>query len=553
MDSNDPIHAVQNQSTSLQDYDAFTSDKVLVNAVTHEGAEWASDQLAEAGRLFASARVLRLAALANEHPPQLHTHDRQGRRIDEVKFHPAWHELLEMSVSRGSVAQPWTDDRAGAQVARAALFFLHAQAETGTQCPIAMSFGAVPVLRQFTDALPQIGEQWLPKLLSAEYDARFLPVAEKRGVLLGMGMTERQGGSDVRGNITFAKPVAARGSGQPYSISGHKWFFSAPMCDAFLVLAQTDGGISCLLVPRFRDDGSLNALRLQRLKDKLGNRSNASSEVEFHDADGYLLGDEGRGVATIIEMATYTRLDCVLATAGMQRRALAVAIHHASQREAFGAKLIDKPLMSAVLADMAIESEASTRLAMYLAHCFDNGAQDTDRHIGRLLTPAAKFHVCKRGPQFAAEAMEVLGGNGYIEELDLARIYREMPLLSIWEGSGNVMCLDVLRGVTRDHEAVAALRQRFDESRGEHAALDAHTDTLACMLKDPAEADGRRIAHGITLAVQAGLLIRQASTEVADAFCATRLSGAGHWGHSFGTLPAGIDTAAIVRRAMPSS
>ena len=323
------------------------------------------------------------------------------------------------------------------------------------------------------------------------------------------------------------------------------------MCDAFLVLAQTDGGVSCLLVPRFREDGSLNALYLQRLKDKLGNRSNASSEVELHEADGYLRGDEGRGIATIIEMATYTRLDCVLATAGMQRRALAMAIQHASQREAFGAKLIDKPLMSAVLADLAIESEASTRLAMYLAHCFDDNAPDIDRHLGRLLTPAGKFHVCKRGPQFAAEAMEVLGGNGYVEELDLARIYREMPLLSIWEGSGNVMCLDVLRGIARDHDAAAALRQRMQDTLGEHPALDAHTEQLLKSLEKPAEADGRRIAHGITLAIQAGLLLRHAPAKVADAFCTSRLSGTGLWGASFGTLPAGLDTEATVRRAAP--
>ena len=549
----DPIRTVANQSTPLENDERYTDDVALTEAVDRAGAGWAKARLADAGRVFASRDTMRLAALANDFPPTLRTHDRHGNRIDQVEFHPAWHELLSLSVARGIVSLPWRGAEPARQVARAALFYLYAQTETGTQCPIAMSFGVIPVLRRFMDDLPSIGELWLPKLLSDDYDARFVPAAEKRGVLFGMGMTERQGGSDVRRNITMAVPIGKRGSGQPYRITGHKWFFSAPMCDAFLVLAQADGGLSCLLVPRFVDDGRLNALHLQRLKHKLGNRSNASSEVEFHGATGFLLGDEGRGVATIIEMATYTRLDCVLATAGMQRRALAVAIHHARQRQAFGAALVEQPLMTAVLADLAIEAEAATSLAIYLAHCFEADAEEGDRLIGRLLTPAAKFHVCKRGPQFAAEAIEVLGGNGYVEENELPRIYREMPLLSIWEGAGNVMCLDVLRVLAREPDAADALRARLGAARGQHAAFDAFAAQLEALLSNPGEADGRRIAHAVALAVQGTLLLQHAPAEVADAFCRTRLDPPAGWGHSFGTLPAGPACAEIVERAAPAA
>lgn len=550
-DGIDPVRAVLNQSTPLENFDSFRGDVALREAVVREGADWAGKALAEAGRAFSTSAAFELAAAANRHRPELRTHDRHGRRADRVDFHPAWHELLAMSIERGIVALPWQEERAGAHVARAALFYLYSQTETGTECPIAMSYGVVPVLKRSARELPQIDELWLPKLLSRRYDARFIPAAEKDGVLFGMGMTERQGGSDVRRNITRARPRGRRGPGNAYAITGHKWFFSAPMCDAFLVLAQAEGGISCFLMPRFLDDGELNALRLNRLKDKLGNHSNASSEVEFHDATGYLLGEEGRGVSTIIEMATYTRLDCVLATAGMQRRALAVALHHAGQREAFGARLIDKPLMAAVLADLALESEAATALAMYLAHCFEPTAADADRLIGRLLTPAAKFHVCKRGPQFAAEALEVLGGNGYVEEVDLPRIYREMPLLSIWEGSGNVMCLDVLRVAAREPAAIDALRDRMQALAGRNAHFDAFAGSLTARLARPGEADARHAAHGIALAAQGSLLLEHAPPAVGDAFCATRLDPRSAWGASFGTLPTDTDVDAILARAAP--
>lgn len=497
---------------------------------------------------MASAATLRLAARANEERPRLVTHDRQGRRIDTVEFDPAWHALLGRAVADGLVALPWEERRPGAQVARAALFYLHAQAEAGTQCPLAMSYGAVPVLQKLSETHPEIDALWLPKLLSRRYDPRLAPAAAKDGVLFGMGMTERQGGSDVRSNVTVAEPQG----GARYRLRGHKWFFSAPMCDAFLVLAQAPGGLSCFLLPQFREDGTRNSLRLQRLKDKLGNRSNASSEVEFHGADALLLGEEGRGVPTIIEMATYTRLDCVLATAGMQRRAVAVALNHARQRHAFGKPLIEQPLMRNVLADLALEAEACTRLALYLASCYEATADERDRLIGRLLTPAAKFHVCKRGPQFAAEALEVLGGNGYVEEQDLARIYRELPLLSIWEGAGNVMCLDVKRTLAREPAAAEALLDRLEEARGASRCLDEQRDRLAEALRAPDDADARRLAHAITLAVQAALLLDAAPEGPAREFCRSRL-GDKRWGASYGTLASLRNADEILARAMPGA
>ncbi|HNP34215.1 MAG TPA: isovaleryl-CoA dehydrogenase [Woeseiaceae bacterium] len=546
----DSVNAVLNQSTPLLDDDRYHADLALREATARYGAGWAHDELGEAGQLFASSRLMRLAVDANRFRPELKRFDAQGRRIDRVDFHPAWHELLGCSIERGIVSMPWDNPRPGSQVARAALFYLYSQTETGTQCPIAMSTGTIQVLERLADQLPEIGDLWLPKLKSRSYDGRFMPARDKSGVLFGMGMTERQGGSDVRRNITRARALDASGPGRRYAITGHKWFFSAPMSDAFLILAQTSAGIACFLVPRFLEDGELNALHLVRLKDKLGNHSNASSELELHGATGYLLGDEGRGIHTIIEMATHTRLDCVLATAGMQRRALCVALNHAGQREAFGARLIDQPIMAAVLAELAIESEAATVLAMFLAHCFAAEASDGERLIGRLLTPAAKFHVCKRGPQFAAEAMEVLGGNGYIEELDLARIYREMPLLSIWEGSGNVMCLDVLRVLSHEHESRAVLLEFVRKAHGENAAFDAYIDQLDALLQQAEESDGRRVAHAITLAIQGSLLIRHAPACVADTFCATRLLH--EFGNaSFGVLPRGAPVKELLARAWP--
>jgi len=545
----DPIHTVQNQPPPLDAHDLFASDAALQEAVAREGAGWASSRIQSAATKFNSARNFELARQANEHRPVLRTHDSHGRRSDICEFHPAWHELMELAVGAGLIALPWTEDTDGAQVARAAIHYLYSQVEVGTECPIAMSFGAVPVLRKYAGDVPDISSVWLPGLLSNEYDARFVPADQKNGLLIGMGMTERQGGSDVRENISFAAPVGRRGPGQCYRIRGHKWFFSAPMCDAFLVTAQTDGGVACFLVPRFADDGTLNTLRFQRLKDKLGNHSNASSEVELHDASGWMLGEEGRGVATIIEMAAHTRLDCVLATSGMQRRALALALHHARHRHAFGGPLIEKPMMRNVLCDLAVESEATTVLAMRLARTFDDNASDHDRALGRVLTPAAKFHVCKRGPQFAAEAMEVHGGNGYVEDSELPRIYREMPLLSIWEGSGNVMCLDVLRAIGRDRATLEALHAELESAHGMDSRLDRLIDKLNSIAAKGADQwDGRRLAHAISLTLQGALLVRHAPSAIAEAFCATRLADT-DWGASFGTREQDACSSEILERA----
>lgn len=545
----DPIHTVQNQPPPLEPVDLLGNDSALREAIEREGAGWAMSQVQSAAASFSSPRNFELARQANQFPPVLRTHDNHGRRSDICEFHPAWHELMELAVGAGLIALPWTADRDGAQVARAAIHYLYSQVEVGTECPIAMSFGAVPVLRKFKDDIPEISSVWLPGLLSGRYDARFVPADKKDGLLIGMGMTERQGGSDVRENISFAEPADERGPGQRYGIRGHKWFFSAPMCDAFLVTAQTDGGVACFLVPRFLDNGTLNTLRFQRLKDKLGNHSNASSEVELHDAVGWMLGEEGRGVATIIEMAAHTRLDCVLATAGMQRRALSLALHHASHRQAFGGPLIEKPMMRNVLCDLAIESEAATALAMRLARSFDDKASDHDRALGRVLTPAAKFHVCKRGPQFAAEAMEVHGGNGYVEDSELPRIYREMPLLSIWEGSGNVMCLDVLRALARDAATMEALHAELEFARGKDPRLDRAIDGLKSMIAAGAQQwDGRRLAHTISLTLQGALLVSHAPSAVAELFCATRL-GDSNWGASFGTNEHDSYSSFILERA----
>lgn len=549
----DPISEVLNQSKPLENYDRFNGDTALKAGVEAFGGAWGFDKLAEAGLAFATSAALQAATDANTHKPVLQTHDRKGNRIDEIVFHPAWHELLDMCVSRNIVSLPWTENRDGAQVVRAAIQYLFSQTEMGTLCPIAMSFGVVPVLEKFAKEIPEIDSVWLPKLRSGKYDPRFIPASKKSGVLFGMGMTERQGGSDVRKNITIAEPVdnRSRNSGAVYEITGHKWFMSAPMCDAFLVLAQAENGISCFLVPRFKADETLNALRFQRLKDKLGNHSNASSEVEFHQAEAILLGEEGRGVSTIIEMAQHTRLDCVLSASGMQRRALSLALDHISQREAFGHRLIKQPLMQNVVADLCVESESSTLLSMYLAHCFGERASEQDQAIGRLLTPAAKYHVCKRSPGFIFEAMEVLGGNGYVEENELPRLYREAPLLSIWEGAGNVMCLDVLRGLSRDRLATEALVTKLEARTGDSEIVDQHLKGLKTMLHRPEEVEGRRLSHAITLAVQANILLEISPSQVTNAFIESRLATDKAWGSSFGTLTSIDALESIIDRAMP--
>jgi putative acyl-CoA dehydrogenase len=479
-------HDVTNQPRPLENYNLYATDRALQEAVTRDGAAWAEPALHAFGATLGTTAVMALAPLANRNLPILFTHDRYGNRRDEVEFHPAWHQLMSLGAGEGLHSAPWANPRAGAHVARAAAYLLYGQIENGTQCPLTMTYAAVPVLRKHAASLPMLDTVWLPRILAREYDPRFAPIETKRGALIGMGMTEKQGGSDVRTNTTRAVAEGATGPGQPYRLTGHKWFMSVPMSDAFLMLAKADAGVSCFFVPRFTPDGARNSLALQRLKDKLGNKSNASSEVELHGAQGWLLGEEGRGVATIVEMATYTRLDCALGSTAMMRQALAQAMHHAHHRVAFGKRLIDQPLMKNVLADLAIESEAATALVMRLARAFDAQTDEAETELRRLMTPAVKYWLCKRGPPLAAEAMEVLGGNGYVEESVMPRLYREMPLNSIWEGSGNVMCLDVLRAISNSSPATSPRQSRtleiyfaeVEKAKGGDARLDAFIHKL---------------------------------------------------------------------------
>ena len=550
-------HEVFNQAPPFGDVNLLRCDPALREAVAREGAGWAADELDALGARLGRAEVLDLARVANANGPRLVNFDRSGRRIDEVEFHPAWHELMALLIGAGAHSAPWADPRPGAQVARAAAYLLFGQVENGAQCPVTMTYASVPALRR----APRIAAKWLPKILSRDYDPRSLPVEQKRGALVGMGMTEKQGGTDVRANTTRAAemaPLEARarfgdeGEGA-WRIVGHKWFFSAPQCDAHLVLAQTDeagsAGLSCFFVPRWLPDGSRNAIRVQRLKDKLGNRSNASSEVEFCNAVGWLVGAVGRGIPTILEMGSHTRLDCVVGTAGIMRAALCHALHHARGRAAFGKPLASQPLMQNVLADLAIESEAATAFALRLARCFDHPDDPLESALGRLLTPAGKYWICKRGPMLGAEAMEVIGGNGYVEDGPLARLYREFPVNSIWEGSGNVMCLDVLRALGKNpQESSAALEAELAPAAALDARFAAYVARLGEDLGRAGEAGARRIAERLVIAVQGALLLRHAPPFVAEAFLASRI--AQDAGGAFGRLPEGLDVEAILARAL---
>ncbi|KUJ39028.1 DNA alkylation response protein [Streptomyces sp. NRRL F-5122] len=537
-------HTVTNQAPPLVGYDVFTADRALAAAVERHLdpalLDEARDELSGLGRSAGSAQVQEWGAQANEYPPRLRTHDRYGNRIDEVEFHPSWHRLLGKGVAAGLTAA-WS--RPGGHVRRAAAFVLWTQAEAGNGCPLSMTHAAVPALR--TD--PALAAEWEPRLTSTVYDRALRPAAEKAGVIFGMGMTEKQGGSDVRANTTTARPLAEDGT---YELTGHKWFCSAPMSDAFLVLAQAPGGLTCFLLPRVLDDGSRNVFRIQRLKDKLGNRSNASSEVEFDGTWARRVGDEGRGVRTIIEMVAATRLDCVLGSAALMRQAVAQAIHHCTYREAFGGKLVDKPLMRNVLADLALESEAATTLALRLAAAYDEGSEQ-ERAFLRLAVPAAKYWVTKRCTPLVVEASECLGGNGYVEESGMPRLLRESPLNSVWEGAGNVQALDVLRALQREPQALDAYLQEVGRARGADHRLDAATKNLLSELaeRENVEVRARRVVERIALVLQGSLLVRFAPPEVADAFCASRLGG--DWGSAFGTLPHGLDLATVVQRARP--
>jgi putative acyl-CoA dehydrogenase len=533
-------HAVFNQTPPLEDYDVFASDRPLVEALRREGAGWAEERARAFGELAGRGSTIAWGFQANDNRPVLRTHDRAGNRIDEVEFHPSWHALMGLAVEHGLHALPWAEPRPGAHVARAALFYTLAQVEAGVGCPLSMTYSVVPALRRE----PAVAAEWEPRIASYLYDPRPVPVREKRGVLCGMAMTEKQGGSDVRANTTRAVPLP--GSTE-YEITGHKWFCSAPMCDAFLVLAQAPGGLTCFLLPRFAPDGARNRFHLQRLKDKLGNRSNASSEVELRAAWARRIGEEGRGVPTILEMVMHTRLDCVIGSSASLRQGTAQAIHHARHRRTFGRLLIDHPLMRNVLADLAVESEAATVATMRLARAYD----EDEGPFQRLATAVLKYWICKRAPVHAAEALECLGGNGYVEDWPLARLYREAPLNSIWEGSGNVQCLDVLRAVAKTPESLAAFLDEIARARGGDARLDAYVAALREDLNriGDAEAEARRVVERLALALQGSLLVRHSPAAVADAFCATRLAGEG--GRAFGTLPAGMDFGGILERHTP--
>jgi putative acyl-CoA dehydrogenase len=538
-------HTVTNQPPPLDDYDVFTADRALGDAVDRHIApdllEETRDELSALGRASGSAQLQEWATQANENPPRLRTHDRHGHRVDEVDFHPAWHRLLGKGVAAGLTAA-WA--RPGGHVRRAAAFVVWTQVEAGNGCPLSMTHAAVPALR--TD--PDLAAEWEPRLTSRVYDRGLRPARLKAGALFGMGMTEKQGGSDVRANTTAAAPLAEDGT---YALTGHKWFCSAPMSDGFLVLAQAPGGLTCFLVPRVLDDGSRNVFLIQRLKDKLGNRSNASGEVEFDGTWARRVGDEGRGVRTIIDMVAATRLDCVLGSAGLMRQAVAQAVHHCTHREAFGGRLLDKPLMRNVLADLALESEAATTLALRLAAAYDDGGEQ-ERALLRIAVPTAKYWVTKRCAPVTVEAAECLGGNGYVEESGLPRLVRESPLNSVWEGAGNVQALDVLRALQREPEALDAYLREVGKARGADHRLDGAIKDLLTELADleGIEARARRLTERLALVLQGSLLVRFAPPEVADAFCAARLGGDA--GTAFGTLPHTLAHASIVERARPT-
>lgn len=535
-------HAVENQASPLGDYNAYATDRALREAVNREGGAWGDEHLTRFGAV-AGGEMMVLGYTANENKPKLKTFDRYGHRIDEVEFHPAYHRVMELGMQYGVHAFAWRNaDKPGAHVVRAAVSYLHSQAEAGTGCPLTMTHSSIPALRH----QPELAKYWIPKLTSYEYDPRVLPMADKRGCTIGMGMTEKQGGSDVRANTTRAYP-------QPdgsYEIVGHKWFFSAPMCDAWLVLAYTERGITCFLMPKLRPDGSRNAIRIQRLKDKLGDWSNASSEVEFFGAYAQRVGEEGRGVATILEMVALTRLDCMIGSSALMRQAVVQALHHTAQRRAFGKQLSEHALMRNVLADLALESEAAMALTLRVARAVDaSGRNSMEAAFARIATAIGKYWICKRCPPMINEAQECLGGMGYVEESNLPRLYRQAPLNSIWEGSGNIQCLDVLRALNKEPETREAVFGELLAARGAHPDLDREVGWLTQAFEDVTtlEARSRLVVEHMALALQASILLRAGNAQVADAFCLSRLGG--QHGLNFGTLPAGAPMADLIQRA----
>jgi len=541
-------HEVHNVSRELADYNMYTQDVALQEAVQREGAGFAHDKLTQFGALTGSAGYLELGALANRHLPELDTHDRFGNRIDLVKFHPAYHTLMQTAIEHGIHSSHWTNPGPGAHVARAAHSYLQSQVEAGHGCPVTMTSAAIPSLR----TTPTLAAQWEPKITARVYDPRNLPDAQKQGLTIGMAMTEKQGGSDVRANSTRAHPLGSGGPGEAYELVGHKFFVSAPMCDAFLVLAQAPGGLSCFLLPRWRPDGSKNPLQVLRLKRKMGNASNASSETELRGALAWMVGEEGRGVRTIIEMVAMTRFDCMIGSAAGQRMAASLALHHCSIRSAFGKVLNEQPLMQNVLADLVLENEGALALTMRVARALDSrGASEHDELLQRIATPVGKYWICKRSPQHAYEAMECIGGSGVMEDSPFPRLFRESPVNAIWEGSGNIQCLDVLRALQKTPACVGALFAELARAQGGNRLLDAHVAQLQREFRDTdaLEYRARDVVDRVALALQAALLVQHAPAFVADAFCASRLGDGAH--HNYGTLPRGVDCRAIITRATP--
>ncbi len=540
-------HRVENLSNDLADYNMYSQDTALGEAVQREGAAWAQGDLNAFGAIAGSADYLELGRLANKYIPEFDSHDRFGNRIDLVSFHPAYHQLMKTAIEHGLHSSPWTEPRVGAHVARAARNYLHTQVEAGHGCPITMTFAAMPTLR----LQPDLMRIWGPKVTARVYDPRNVPAEQKQGLTIGMAMTEKQGGSDVRSNSTRAYPVGIGGPGQTYELVGHKYFVSAPMCDAFLVLAQTSVGLSCFLLPRWRPDGTKNAMQILRLKKKMGNASNASSETELRGALAWMVGEEGRGVRNIIEMVSMTRFDCMIGSSAGMRMATSQALHHCSVRSAFGKVLNQQPLMQNVLADLALESEAALTLSMRMARALDQRSDEQEDLLVRLVTAVGKYWICKRTPNHAYEAMECIGGSGVMEDSMMPRLYREAPVNTIWEGSGNVQCLDVLRAISKTPAVMDAFFAEVGLAKGANPALDQLVTGLVKDRKELRDVEyrARDLVDRMALALQASLLIRHAPSFVSDAFCQSRLQQTGH--HNYGTLPRGVDCAAILTRATP--
>ena len=540
-------HEVINVSKELADYNLYLQDAALQEAVAREGAAWAADDLAAFGKLAGSADYLELGVLANRHGPELETHDRFGKRIDLAKFHPAYHALMKSAIEHGLHSSPWTHPGPGAHVARAAKNYMQGQVEAGHGCPITMTFAAVPSLR----TTPALAKLWEPKITARIYDPRNVPDTQKQGLTIGMAMTEKQGGSDVRANTTRAYPIGAEGPGAAYELVGHKYFVSAPMCDAFLTLAQTPLGLSCYLLPRWRPDGTKNPLQVLRLKRKMGNVSNASSETELRGALAWMVGEEGRGVRTIIEMVAMTRFDCMVGSSAGQRAAVSQALHHCSVRSAFGKILNQQPLMQNVLADLVLENEGALALTLRVARAMDHRSEQHEDALVRLCTAVGKYWICKRTPNHAYEAMECIGGSGVMEDGPFPRLFRESPVNAIWEGSGNVQCLDVLRAMHKTPEVLDAYFREVAKAKGANAALDRWVGALQKEFSDLVDLEyrARDAVDRMALGLQAALLVQHAPAYIADAFCVSRLARSGH--HNYGALPRGVDCQAIIERATP--